>query len=87
MQDFAALDADFVAFTIEKYDQINKFENGNIKLETGLNFFYNNFDLSIYGILYKNNILGYEDIAFNQRSEHHFGKKFGNLGLKLQYNF
>ena len=79
--------ADFVALTSKKYDQINKFQNSNIKLETGINFFYNNFDLSIYGILYKNNILGYEDIAFNQRSEHHFDKKFGNLGLKLQYNF
>tara|TARA_B100000212_G_scaffold332128_1_gene300045 strand:- start:411 stop:1415 length:1005 start_codon:yes stop_codon:yes gene_type:complete len=78
---------DIVALSSDKYNEINTFQNNNVRFKSGLNMNFNQLDLSFYGILYKNNILGYEDIAFNQRSEHHFDKKFGNLGLKLQYNF
>ena len=38
----------------------------------------------IHGILH---LFGYEDISFNQRSEHHFDEAFGSLNIKLKFLF
>jgi hypothetical protein len=63
-------------------------ENNNMKLTTGLIFnIRNSLKFSLSGTFYKNNLFGFEDISFNQRSEHHFDRKFGSLDLNLSYYF
>ncbi len=69
------------------YIEINNFQNNNIKFDTGLRFNIQNLKISLYGSLYKNNLIGYHDISFNQRSEHHFDKNYGSLSFELKYLF
>jgi len=38
-------------------------------------------------ILTKNNLIGFEHITFNQRTEHYFDRTYGNLGAKVVFNF
>lgn len=78
---------DFVYLINNNYQELNSFPSSNVKFQSGLKFFYKDFEANIYGTIYKNNIIGYEDISFNQRSEHHFNNKFGNIGLSLKYSF
>jgi len=80
-------DIDLVYLINDDYKKINHFPSNNIKLQSGLRFFSNNLEIDIYGNIYKNNIIGYEDISFNQRSEHHFNSKFGNLGFSIKLTF
>jgi hypothetical protein len=46
-----------------------------------------NITISLSGIFYKNNLFGYEDISFTQRSEHHFSKPFGSINSSLKISF
>ena len=79
---------DFVFVESKDYMVLNSIPKKNIKLETGLKFLLpNSISLSIFGTLYQNNLFGYEDISFNQRSEHHFDKSFGSINAQLKYTF
>ena len=78
---------DVVYLLNDSYKELIYFPNNNIKLTSGMKFVYKDIEASFYGIYYKNNIIGYEDISFNQRSEHHFNKAFGSLGLSIKYKF
>ena len=80
---------DFDVVFVETKDYIiyNNVNNHNIKFETGLNFKIDDLAFSLSGTLYQNNLFGYEDISFNQRSEHHFSSNFGTLNIKLRYSF
>ena len=78
---------DIVYLYENDYVELNNFQNNNIKLDTGLRFNIENLNVSIYGSLYKNNLIGYQDISFNQRSEHHFDSNFGSISLNIKYNF
>ena len=71
----------------DNYNEINYFPNKNIKIDSGINLNFENFVLTLSGSIYKNNILGFEDISFNQRSEHHFDKEFGTINLEFLYRF
>ena len=42
---------------------------------------------SFSGSIYKNNLFGFEDISFNQRSEHQFDDPFGSLNASFKYIF
>ena len=80
-------EADLVLVESSDYRTYQNINNHNIKINTGVNIHNNNFELLIFGTLYKNNLFGYEDISFNQRSEHHFSSNYGSLNMTLKYNF
>ena len=69
------------------YQQIAETNKNNFKLKSGLVYATKDIQISLYGELYKNNLYGFEHIAFNQRSEHHFDSNFGSLGLEIKYTF
>ena len=79
---------DFVLVEPEDYRIYRSIPKNNIKIETGITLLASDsISLSLFGTLYKNNLFGYEDISFNQRSEHHFNKVFGSLNIKLKFLF
>lgn len=79
---------DFVFVQSKDYMTLNSIPNQNIKFESGLKFLLPySISLSVFGTLYQNNLFGYEDISFNQRSEHHFDKSFGSINAQLKYVF
>ena len=39
-----------------------------------------------YGDAYLNNLIGFEPITFNQRTEHYFDEPYGELGIKFKIN-
>ena len=80
-------DFDVVFVETKDYKIYNNINNHNIKFETGLNYRIDDLSFSLSGTLYQSNLFGYEDISFNQRSEHHFSSNFGTLNIKLRYNF
>jgi hypothetical protein len=78
---------DFTFFKFKDYLEYKKTPDYNFKLRLGVEFIQENFVLSFYGDLYKNNLIGFESITFNQRTEHYFDKPYGELGLMLKINF
>ena len=77
----------FLSIEQSDYDMINDIPNSNMSLTSGLRFKINDFSLEIFGKAYKNNLYGFENISFNQRSEHHFDQNFASIGVSLLYNF
>ncbi len=69
------------------YLNINKIPKYNINLKAGLEYSFKNIDLLIYGSYYQKNLYGFEHIAFNQRSEHHFDSDYGAIGATVTYSF
>ena len=80
-------EADLVLVESSDYRTYQNINNHNIKINSGVNIHNNNFELLIFGTLYKNNLFGYEDISFNQRSEHHFSSNYGSLNMSIKYKF
>ena len=81
-------DLDFVYLNFDGYKAYQSVKNYNYKFTSGIKFYlYDNLSLSFSSSLYKHNLIGFEDITFNQRSEHHFDKEFGLLNIKLRYFF
>lgn len=80
-------DIDLMYLKTRDYHQFNSSPNHNIRLKTGVKYKHKNLSVSLSGSLYKNNLIGYEDISFNQRSEHHFDSNFGLLNASIRYSF
>ena len=59
----------------------------NFRLRAGIEFYIGNINLLFYGDAYVNNLIGFEPITFNQRTEHYFDKPYGELGLKFVLKF
>ena len=78
---------DFVILNFENYQEYVDAPKFNLKIRAGLEIDLKNISLTLYGDLYKNNLIGFEPITFNQRSEHYFDKAYGELGLILNINF
>ena len=78
---------DFVILNFENYQEYADTPKFNLKIRAGLEIDLKNISLTLYGDLYKNNLIGFEPITFNQRSEHYFDKAYGELGLILNVNF
>ena len=58
----------------------------NYKLRLGTSFLFKDIELKVYGDYYKNNLVGFQPITFNQRTEHYFDDPYGELGISLKYN-
>jgi len=69
------------------YESATSLPNSNFKLTSGIKLKYDAFDFAIYGNFFQNNLLGFEPIAVNQRTENYFTQNFGSLGLEIKYNF
>ena len=69
------------------YESATSLSNSNFKLTSGIKLKYDAFDFAIYGNFFQNNLLGFEPIAVNQRTENYFTQNFGSLGLEIKYNF
>jgi len=80
-------DIDLVYVSTDNYIVYKDIKNHNIKLETGFKFLYEDLIISLSGTLFQNNLFGFKDISFNQRSEHHFSSNFGTLNFGIQYSF
>ncbi|MDA7857398.1 hypothetical protein N9B16_02890 [Gammaproteobacteria bacterium] len=79
---------DVVLVDTEDYRFINEAPDYNFKFISGLKLnIYKHLTLSFSASIYKNNLFGYEDISFTQRSEHHFDKSFGSLNSSLKFTF
>ena len=81
-------DFDLVFVDTKDYAVFNSINNFNTKIQIGFKFLpTKNITFSLSGIFYKNNLFGYEDISFTQRSEHHFNKPFGSINSSLKISF
>jgi hypothetical protein len=78
---------DLVVLDFKNYSEYKKTPKYNLKIRAGLEIYLNNISLTFYGDIYKNNLIGFEPITFNQRTEHYFDKTYGELGVILNINF
>ena len=82
---FYALDLVFLDF--KNYHSIRKPPRSNAKLNMGIRWQYEAFSIEFFGNLYSHNLIGFEPITFNQRTEHYFDKNYGELGVKFNLRF
>mgnify|MGYP006104935509 FL=1 len=75
----------FRYFKFEDYNALLKTPKSNMKLRLGLRWTNQKIALEVFGDVYQNNIIGFESISFNQRTEHHFDRVFGEVGLKFTF--
>lgn len=81
-------DFDIVFVDTKDYNVFNSINKFNTKITSGINYSpLKNITLSLSGTLYKNNLFGYEDISFSQRSEHHFNQAFGSINSSIKFSF
>jgi len=78
---------DLVVLQFTDYREYKNTPEYNFGLRAGIEFYAQNLSLLIYGDAYLNNLIGFEPITFNQRTEHYFDKPYGELGVKFQFKF
>lgn len=78
---------DVVYFKMTDYIVATQMPDYNLKIKVGMSYKIKDLKLSLSGLFYKNNLIGYNDITFNQKTEHHFASNFGSLNLELRYFF
>ena len=78
---------DLVLLQFSDYREYKSTPEYNFRLRAGIEFYAKNLSLLFYGDAYLNNLIGFEAITFNQRTEHYFDKPYGELGLKFQFKF
>lgn len=78
---------DLVLLQFSDYREYKNTPEYNFRLRAGIEFYAQNLSLLFYGDAYLNNLIGFEPITFNQRTEHYFDKPYGELGLKFQFKF
>lgn len=78
---------DLVLLQFLDYREYKNTPGYNFRLRAGIEFYAQNLSLLFYGDAYLNNLIGFEPITFNQRTEHYFDKPYGELGLKFQFKF
>jgi len=69
------------------YRQYKDTQDFNFRLRSGIEFYRESLSLLFYGDAYLNNLIGFEPITFNQRTEYFFDQPYGELGLRLKLNF
>ena len=79
--------ADVVYLHYSNYRAIIEAPNYDIKLKVGLRLATRSFLYEVYGNYYQHNLIGFEPITFNQKTEHYFNRPYGNVGIKLEWRF
>jgi hypothetical protein len=77
----------FKAFEFENYYDERAAPKNNFGLKSGIKLNIGSFTSSIYGEFYQNNLIGFEPIIFNQRTQSYFDQNFGLIGINLEYQF
>jgi hypothetical protein len=78
---------DLVLLEFSDYREYKDTPEFNFRLRAGIEFYSGRINLLLYGDAYVNNLIGFEPITFNQRTEHYFDKPYGELGLKFLLKF
>ena len=78
---------DLVLIEFSDYREYKNTPEYNFRLRAGIEFYAQNLSLLLYGDAYLNNLIGFEPITFNQRTEHYFDKSYGELGLQFLFKF
>lgn len=78
---------DLVLLEFSKYREYNETPKINFKFRAGIEYQLKNMSLLFYGDAYLNNLIGFEPITFNQRTEHHFDRSYGEIGINISLQF
>ena len=78
---------DLVLLEFSDYREYKDTPEFNFRLRAGIEFYSGSINLLLYGDAYVNNLIGFEPITFNQRTEHYFDKPYGELGFKFLLKF
>jgi len=78
---------DLVLLEFSDYREYKDTPEFNFRLRAGIEFYSGSINLLFYGDAYVNNLIGFEPITFNQRTEHYFDKPYGELGFKFLLKF
>ena len=80
-------EASFRLFKFDDYEKVKETPSFNTKLRLGLRTIINKISIEFYGDIYQHNLIGFQPITFNQRTEHQFDRKYGELGMNIAYRF
>ena len=78
---------DIVAIDLKDYEESERKPKTNLKFRVGLEREFKYINLLLFADYYKNNLIGFESITFNRRTESYFDKPYGELGLSLKVKF
>lgn len=77
---------DLIFLDFSNYAEYKMAQDVNLRIRGGIEFYFENLSLLFYGDAYLNNLIGFEPITFNQRTEHYFDEPYGELGIKFKIN-
>jgi len=77
---------DLIFLDFSNYAEYKMTQDINLRIRGGIEFYFENLSLLFYGDAYLNNLIGFEPITFNQRTEHYFDEPYGELGIKFKIN-
>ena len=80
-------DGDLIYLNHSDYSAVIAAPNYNLKLKAGLRLVTASVVFELYCNYYHNNLIGFEPITFNQRTEHYFDRPYGNVGIKAEIRF
>mgnify|MGYP001497102252 CR=1 FL=1 len=80
-------DADFVYLHHSNYRAVEAAPRYNVKIKAGLRYNSRSLLVELYGNYYHHNLIGFEPITFNQRTEHRFDEPYGNVGARIEFRF
>ena len=83
----AFADAHAVYLHHSNYKSVVFTPNYNVKVRAGLRYEANSALVELYSNYYHHNLIGFEPITFNQRTEHYFDRPYGNVGIKMEIRF
>jgi hypothetical protein len=81
------VDADLVYLHHSNYRAAVSPPNYNVKVRAGLRYDTQSVLIELYGNYYHHNLIGFEPITFNQRTEHRFDQPYGNVGARAEFRF
>ena len=81
------VDADLVYLHHSNYSAVVSAPNYNVKVRVGLRYDTQSALIELYSNYYHHNLIGFEPITFNQRTEHYFDRPYGNVGIKTEIRF
>jgi hypothetical protein len=74
---------EYTYIQFKNYQNQNLLPSYNYKVSIGIDYKFKKLKLGFYGDYYKNNLLGFNPIVFNQRTESYFDEPYGEVGLSL----
>ena len=83
----AFVDAHALYLHHSNYKSVVFAPNYNVKVRVGLRHEANPVLIELYGNYYHHNLIGFEPVTFNQRTEHYFDRPYGNVGVKMEIRF